>query len=1143
MSPLAPSASNSSDYFETDDPDFLQALQNTVLPGDLPVDAQPPPPSSKRSYQVFQEEDDRDDIYGAAHFGDFGEYMRRKRAKLQIQNAEITKDETLNEAPQIFKGISIYINGWTNPSIQGLRTLILRHGGVFQAYLDKKTIVTHIITCSLTPAKVQEFKHMKVVRPEWLVESAKQGVLLPWSDFIFRHNERSESTHQGMKPQQKSLMETFPSQPGGPSSSSRKPPRPVMAVKAKPQPPSVVNPLYTTDPTTLKEADHVPSYAAHESNPNAQRVMENPAWRNAHTSVAPDFIEGYYKNSRLHHLSSWKAELKSLLQEAQERAEKGIVDVLGVDDDTEPNKVAAESEDLGDLDGRGVSMRGAEFVLRSPTKKDKGKGRAIPPGEDRVIFHCDFDCFFVSAGLVKRPQLKGKPVVVCHSQGAQGGSSSTSEVASASYEARAFGIKNGMSLQQARQLCPDIMTIPYEFELYKQFSLKFYTILMKHADDLQAVSVDEALIEVTSTANRLRSTTQAQPEASTSLQADPAKDLAETIRAQVRKATGCEGMHCSTRRAKPAGSYHLLPALVDEFLVPLDISDLHGFGRSAKQKALEKLGVTKLGELREKSKGVLCDALGKGTGETLYNAVRGVDEKKLESDKKRKSVSCDINYGIRFENNEQVETFIHQMAGEVKRRMEEIKVLGRSITLKIMKRDPTAPVEPPKFLGHGACDVFNKQTALIGPSGRATSDSKVIGEHAWRMLKSFNFDPKELRGIGIQIQKLESASGEAALEPGQARLSFRKADRPKASEEAVRARREAISKALDEAKAAEVQTPVAQNVPRSRSSSIQPPALELPSFSQVDKSVFDALPDEIRNELEIEYKRRSASPFPGPSKATTTPVNPNNSVKTMARSLGSGTRANALFPFPRKIFVKGNNNVKRITQQLAPRNAPAHSPNKNLFTKRPSLAAWKVPERELRKLNIDPEVFAMLPRNIQREQITAARLIKNTGAIPAKSGDRVVLKPKKIDHGEVFRQPPPKARHVQPPMLRQQGKGEKLYFSETDDIQNVIEQWTTRFKNHPPNARDVDFFAKWLVKSVDREAATDQGFMRAVAVMKWWLVLVKRYFGQHEYGRLHDDEPSREEKVGEAWWAAFRNVKNQMDAVVKKRFGGKLSLR
>ena len=60
-------------------------------------------------------------------------------------------------------------------------------------------------------------------------------------------------------------------------------------------------------------------------------------------------------------------------------------------------------------------------------------------------------------------------------------------------------------------------------------------------------------------------------------------------------------------------------------------------------------------------------------------------------------------------------------------------------------------------MGHGICDAHNKQMPLIAPGGRATSDEKVIGEHAWRMLKSFNFDPKELRGISIQIQKLEKA--------------------------------------------------------------------------------------------------------------------------------------------------------------------------------------------------------------------------------------------------------------------------------------------------------------------------------------------------------------------------------------------------
>lgn len=111
----------------------------------------------------------------------------------------------------------------------------------------------------------------------------------------------------------------------------------------------------------------------------------------------------------------------------------------------------------------------------------------------------------------------------------------------------------------------------------------------------------------------------------------------------------------------------------------------------------------------------MIDALGKATGETLYNALRGIDDKKLESDKPRKSVSCEINvsvnlyswckvlncgsimqYGIRFENNDQAETFIRQMATEIKKRLDAVDMVGRLLTLKIMKRDPTAPVEPPK---------------------------------------------------------------------------------------------------------------------------------------------------------------------------------------------------------------------------------------------------------------------------------------------------------------------------------------------------------------------------------------------------------------------------------------------------------------
>lgn len=99
----------------------------------------------------------------------------------------------------------------------------------------------------------------------------------------------------------------------------------------------------------------------------------------------------------------------------------------------------------------------------------------------------------------------------------------------------------------------------------------------------------------------------------------------------------------ATRRAKPAGSYHIQPDEVSNILAPLDIEDLRGFGWSTRSKVKAKFGVTTLGELAKRPKGSLCDALGKKTGETLWKAVRGIDDTKIESDRVRKSVSCEIN--------------------------------------------------------------------------------------------------------------------------------------------------------------------------------------------------------------------------------------------------------------------------------------------------------------------------------------------------------------------------------------------------------------------------------------------------------------------------------------------------------------------
>ncbi|KAG6819804.1 hypothetical protein H0H93_008499 [Arthromyces matolae] len=1155
---IVSSQTNSSDYFEEDDPAFLEALATTTLPGDVYMEYEPrdednssqelePPPASqpslKRSRLEVYEERAKlgrsetaggEDIYGQSHFGDYGEYMHRKRAKLQIQNAEIEKETSGGN--NIFKGLAIYINGYTQPSIQDLRKLIVQHGGIFQPYLDKKSIVTHIVTCSLTGAKMREFRNMKVVTPEWLVESARQGVLLHWRDFVFSPNERTEST-QGIKGRQSDISTSMTSSmvplsvapPATPvkrkaqdnsqvvTPVTKRLPQPPLAPLRKdgrnrsrsPHAPAIVDDQGPRGPVSparemQDEGDGIladpkggmPSYAGHTSNPIAARAMANPEWRNAHTSVAPDFIEGYYKNSRLHHLSTWKAELKNLVQEAQERAEStGAAELVG----------RIDSELI--KEPTGVSMRGAELMMKPPSKsKSKGKEKAV----DRVIMHCDFDCFFVSAGLTTRPQLKGKPVVVCHSQGAQGGASSTSEIASASYEARSFGIRNGMSLRQARELCPGVITIPYEFEIYKKLSLKFYTILMKHADDLQAVSVDEALIDVSSVVLQLQSNGS---DAADSV--DPAKDFAERIRSQVRQATGCEA-RIATRCAKPAKSFHLVPEVIQEVLAPLSITDLHGFGASARQKVQEKLGTTTLGKLMDKSKVTLCETLGKATGENLYNAIRGIDDRKLESDKPRKSVSCEINYGIRFENRQQAETFIYQMAKEVSSRLENIGMAGRSITLRIMKRDPKAPREPPKFLGHGACDLYNKQISLIGPAGRATSDDRVIGEHANRILRSFNFDPKELRGIGIQIQKLEKPSSGPEVQQGMLPfkriLSPQKPVRPRA-----RARAPTIS----------VHPPSDDVQALSAAQSPSKNAVDLPNFSQVDKEVFHALPDDVRKELEEEYQRRSRSPAGPPP-------------------LHVPARKNI---FPEKSKTKGND-YSRIVRQQRPQNRPFISPSKGpLFKKKARAGASKLSDAALHALNIDPTVFRDLPPNVQHEQLAMLRLIEKHGKIPSPPSQRKILKPRKrkpIPPHLIWIAPPPRARFVAPPILRQQGKekSEKLLLTETPDIQNAIELWVTTYKKWVPKEKDIEFFTKYLVATVDGTVHGDHGIERGIAIMKWWLVLLRRYWGGYEY--VEEDEEMQltpGNPVGEAWWKIFREIKAKMDDVARKKFGGCLSLK
>ncbi|KAG9100820.1 deoxycytidyl transferase [Ceratobasidium sp. 370] len=962
--------------------------------------------------------------YGASKFGGFGDYMRRKRAKLQNQNTDLSSQDRRSSQTTLFKSLAIYITGRTNPSLQVLRALIIQHGGEFHAYLDRKEMVTHVVTSNLTPAKALEFKHMKVVRPEWLVDSVAANKLLPWSDY--RWVQQPDGSTQSLAPQTPIPTPSLPPQsspvrpatspksldidgnsggnlacdtPSSPGSaqpqtnneqSGKSPPLPAIPA------PRIIatrrsNPPLLMPPPPAPSGPSRPSYAAHKSNPEAERLMKSAEWRENHTSVSGEtFIQGYYQHSRLHHLSKWKAELRNLVAKAQEDAESQISNEAG------PRVLSVEA--LGSR------------------QKGKGKGRASEK------------------------------------------------------------------------------TIPYEFDRYKELSLKFYTILMGLSDDLQAVSVDEALIEVTSAVEALRT----RALESGRLQTESyEKQMAESIRDKVLSiGIGPNIMlaRLATKSAKPAGSFYLSVSDASAYVAELDIVNLHGFAGAVRDKAILSFGTSKLGDLAGKSKDTLQRALGDKSGERIWNAIRGIDDRALESDKPRKSVSADVNYGIRFENNEHAEKFIYGLGKEVSDRLKVINKRGRTLTLKIMKRHPEAPKEAPKFMGHGKCETFNKTCSISGRRGSATDDPNIIGREAWKLLQAMAFDPTELRGVGIQIQKLDEADGPRSAVQGQLAMRFQQAGAK-----------------------ANADKPVPPKNPPQKA-----PAPLVPQVTIID---VDALDDE-----------QLVKPPPGrketPYDLTMLSQLDENGV---AQVMNGGTDRARSFSVPRvgqpmpgsskaaSLSPRRAQGRKRLTNMGPPTTMPNRSQFFPIF--RRQLAP--IPDQELVSLDIDPIAYAKMTREQQKAIVFTRRTAKGLDG-----AGRPIYKRKRR-----FQEPPSdrvyktvQAVKVELPTLRAAKPGTPAV-TETDDVQDMMRAWveTKVAKKLGPDPREVAHFSTFLEKSM----ATDRGMQRTVEVMKWW-----RHVCMSSWGP--DDE--RHGRYGREWWVAWWDTKDKLDAIVKRRFGGKLNL-
>lgn len=750
--------------------------------------------------------DEAGEEYEASAFGGFNDYFRRKKLKLQNLDAEL---RTASGKPQIFKGIVAHVSGYTQPPLHVLHKQLVEHGAAFLQYLDGKTSATHIIASSLTPKKAVEFASYRIVKPAWVVESIAAGKTLPWSNYRvvdegsrqklikFDDGKLSSQAHTPQRGYKDQIQNSFytnqlkgtasPANRFGSQSSAFQDATPSKFTPSRPQPLESIDDDYDDHTSGLRNdsesqkspvvpalpldgddgaedldgdawpmqvdepvQEPPPSAQGREVTPeevdepsdNSKSNTYNPlkkpmtseeynAWllsdpRMRKSSTAnPDFIQQYYAESRLHHLSTWKAELKSKMQ-------------------------------------RLANERGA-----GATKAIKRR-----PGTRRYVMHVDFDSFFCAVSLKSAPEYGEKPAVVAHSTG------TGSEIASCNYPAREFGVKNGMWMKRALEMCPDLKVLPYDFPAYEDASRLFYEAVLEVGGVVQSVSIDEALVDITTLVlNASGSDGHGVSEGSIWREQEKANELATELRARIKEKTGCNvsvGIggnillaKVALRKAKPAGQYQIKPEEVLDFLAELKVENLPGVAYSIGGK-LEEIGIRLVKDIRNASKERLVSVLGPKTGEKLWEFSRGIDRAEVGEQPIRKSVSAEVNWGIRFINQQEAEEFVLNLCKELERRLLNEGVKGTHLTMKIMRRSLDAPLDPAKHLGHGKCDTFNKSTIF----GVATHNAEAIGKEAVSILRSFKFSPGDLRGLGVQLQKLEPIKAHKAPEGSQKRLNF-----------------------------------------------------------------------------------------------------------------------------------------------------------------------------------------------------------------------------------------------------------------------------------------------------------------------------------------------------------------------------------
>lgn len=346
------------------------------------------------------------------------------------------------------------------------------------------------------------------------------------------------------------------------------------------------------------------------------------------------------------------------------------------------------------------------------------------------ILHVDMDAFYVSVELQRRPELRGRPVVV-------GGAGGRGVVAAASYEARVFGVHSAMSSAMARRLCPEAIFLSPDMEHYLSVSSRLRVIFESFSPFVEQISVDEAFIDVSGARRLLGSPT----------------EIAADLRARVRDETGlgCSVGIASNKFIAKMASEFAKPKVVDgrvregegvhlvevgremQFLGPLPVEALWGVGPATLRK-LASLGVATIGDLLDVPLKVLTGSIGVSHGEHLHRLARGIDDRKVEPDRVAKSIGHEETFSADITDHDDARVHLVRLCDAVARRTRAAGVSAGSLLLKVKFSSfdsVTRSVTPEVPLSTGPSMV-----AALDPLLRAIDISggiRLLGVHAQKL--------------------------------------------------------------------------------------------------------------------------------------------------------------------------------------------------------------------------------------------------------------------------------------------------------------------------------------------------------------------------------------------------------------------------